>query len=265
MASRDWTSFDDYVAARSVALQRAAYLMVGDAGLAEDLVQEALIKTYVAVDGRTAYYGGASGLFAVDLDTGAEVLLRPNTAEPAYRVDSVENGLLAFQPFDESSGVFVGPSIEDSRELVPGPTLAGARRTAPIAPAVLSPTGQWLSVALVETEFGPQNPDDEVDITYLRVQPHVYDVQTGELIVLALPGEPSVALAEVWLGDSTLQVLVIDGFDPSHPTSVAVQGSLYTCSVPTGACQFAAGLGSFVMGDYGTSPPVVPDGGWWTP
>lgn len=48
MASRDWTSFDDYVAARSVALQRAAYLMVGDVGLAEDLVQEALIKTYVA-------------------------------------------------------------------------------------------------------------------------------------------------------------------------------------------------------------------------
>jgi RNA polymerase sigma-70 factor (sigma-E family) len=29
-------------------LHRAAYLMVGDAGLAQDLVQEALIKTYVA-------------------------------------------------------------------------------------------------------------------------------------------------------------------------------------------------------------------------
>jgi RNA polymerase sigma-70 factor (sigma-E family) len=48
VASRDWTSFAEYVSARSAALQRAAYLMVGDVGLAEDLVQEALIRTYVA-------------------------------------------------------------------------------------------------------------------------------------------------------------------------------------------------------------------------
>jgi RNA polymerase sigma-70 factor (sigma-E family) len=40
--------FADFVAARSGALQRAAYLMVGDAQLAQDLVQEALTKTYVA-------------------------------------------------------------------------------------------------------------------------------------------------------------------------------------------------------------------------
>ena len=48
MASRDWASFTEYVSVRSAALQRAAYLMVGDVGLAQDLVQEALIKTYVA-------------------------------------------------------------------------------------------------------------------------------------------------------------------------------------------------------------------------
>ncbi len=36
------------MAARSPALHRAAYLMVGDVGLAQDLVQEALTKTYVA-------------------------------------------------------------------------------------------------------------------------------------------------------------------------------------------------------------------------
>lgn len=48
MVSRDWASFAEYVSARSGALQRAAYLMVGDVGLAQDLVQEALIKTYVA-------------------------------------------------------------------------------------------------------------------------------------------------------------------------------------------------------------------------
>ena len=40
--------FTEFVRARSSALHRAAYLMVGDVGLAEDLVQEALAKTYVA-------------------------------------------------------------------------------------------------------------------------------------------------------------------------------------------------------------------------
>jgi RNA polymerase sigma-70 factor (sigma-E family) len=48
VASRDWASFAEYVSARSAALQRAAYLMVGDVGLAQDLVQEALIRTYMA-------------------------------------------------------------------------------------------------------------------------------------------------------------------------------------------------------------------------
>lgn len=48
MASNDWATFAEYVSARSVALHRAAYLMVGDVSLAQDLVQEALIRTYVA-------------------------------------------------------------------------------------------------------------------------------------------------------------------------------------------------------------------------
>ena len=48
MASHDWATFAEYVSARSAALHRAAYLMVGDVGLAQDLVQEALIRTYVA-------------------------------------------------------------------------------------------------------------------------------------------------------------------------------------------------------------------------
>ena len=48
MAARDRAAFAEFVTARSGALQRAAYLMVGDVGLAQDLVQEALTKTYVA-------------------------------------------------------------------------------------------------------------------------------------------------------------------------------------------------------------------------
>lgn len=41
-------AFTEFVAARSRALYRAAYLMVGDEQRAQDLVQEALTKTYVA-------------------------------------------------------------------------------------------------------------------------------------------------------------------------------------------------------------------------
>jgi len=38
----------EFVAARSAALNRTAYLMVGDQQLAQDLLQEAMTKTYVA-------------------------------------------------------------------------------------------------------------------------------------------------------------------------------------------------------------------------
>ncbi|KAB2810765.1 SigE family RNA polymerase sigma factor [Pimelobacter simplex] len=48
MPARDRAAFAEFVAARSASLHRAAYLMVGDVGLAQDLVQEALTKTYVA-------------------------------------------------------------------------------------------------------------------------------------------------------------------------------------------------------------------------
>ena len=48
MAKRDTAAFAEFVAARSPALFRTAYVMVGDHGLAQDLVQEALTKTYVA-------------------------------------------------------------------------------------------------------------------------------------------------------------------------------------------------------------------------
>jgi RNA polymerase sigma-70 factor (sigma-E family) len=48
MAGRDTAAFAEFASARSAALFRAAYLMVGDHALAEDLLQEALTKTYVA-------------------------------------------------------------------------------------------------------------------------------------------------------------------------------------------------------------------------
>lgn len=48
MTRRDPAAFAEFVAARSAALHRTAYLMVGDRGLAQDLLQEALTRTYVA-------------------------------------------------------------------------------------------------------------------------------------------------------------------------------------------------------------------------
>lgn len=48
MSDQDRDEFADFAAARSSALFRTAYLMVGDHGLAQDLLQEALTKTYVA-------------------------------------------------------------------------------------------------------------------------------------------------------------------------------------------------------------------------
>jgi RNA polymerase sigma-70 factor (sigma-E family) len=45
---RSRAEFTEFAQARSPSLQRAAYLMVGDVPLAQDLVQEALIKTYMA-------------------------------------------------------------------------------------------------------------------------------------------------------------------------------------------------------------------------
>ena len=45
---RDVAAYSDLVAARSASLFHTAYLMVGDHQLAQDLLQESLVKTYVA-------------------------------------------------------------------------------------------------------------------------------------------------------------------------------------------------------------------------
>jgi RNA polymerase sigma-70 factor (sigma-E family) len=47
-SSREATAFTDFMSARSASLFRTAYLIVGDHQLAQDLLQESLIKTYMA-------------------------------------------------------------------------------------------------------------------------------------------------------------------------------------------------------------------------
>jgi DNA-directed RNA polymerase specialized sigma24 family protein len=49
---RDVAAYSDLVKARSGSLFRTAYLMVGDHQLAQDLLQESLVKTYVAAQDR---------------------------------------------------------------------------------------------------------------------------------------------------------------------------------------------------------------------
>jgi DNA-directed RNA polymerase specialized sigma24 family protein len=45
----DEDAFRAFVASRTPALLRSAYLLVGDHGQAEDLVQTALVKTYLGL------------------------------------------------------------------------------------------------------------------------------------------------------------------------------------------------------------------------
>ena len=46
--SREATAFTEFMSARSAILFRTAYLIVGDHQLAQDLLQESLIKTYIS-------------------------------------------------------------------------------------------------------------------------------------------------------------------------------------------------------------------------
>ena len=51
MAARrqsDVSAYGEFVAARSASMFRTAYLVIGDYQLAEDLLQESLVKVYVA-------------------------------------------------------------------------------------------------------------------------------------------------------------------------------------------------------------------------
>ena len=47
-SSREAPAFAEFMSARSASLFRTAYLIVGDHQLAQDLLQESLIKTYIA-------------------------------------------------------------------------------------------------------------------------------------------------------------------------------------------------------------------------
>lgn len=57
MTRRDPAAFAEFVAARSTALHRTAYLLVGERHLAQDLLQEALTTTAITWYRRKSWQG----------------------------------------------------------------------------------------------------------------------------------------------------------------------------------------------------------------
>lgn len=100
MARRDPAVFAEFVAARSGALHRTAYLMVGDHGLAQDLVQEALTKTYVAwprlreVANAEAYTRKAITTTAISWSRRRSWHERPTETLPDHSVVAAADGVV---------------------------------------------------------------------------------------------------------------------------------------------------------------------------
>lgn len=201
---------------------------------------------FFAIDDRTGYWRTSWNVYAVDLDTGVERLIKPG---PAYdfEVYSVEDGVLAFSPNADTT-FFAGRSVEEARQLRDFST---ERPTGSTDPVRLSPTGSWLSFGAARLNEGA--PGKTFEVTSI---PEVYDTTTGERITLRLPGDPKVALPAVWLDDVTLQVVAgeyLVGADPDP------QLTMYTCSLPAGSCQLAATIDTFTD----ANPMVLPDGRWY--
>jgi hypothetical protein len=200
---------------------------------------------FFAIDGRTAYWKTPTGVYAVNLDTGRERLI---TAGPAYdfEVYSAENGMFAFSPNADRT-FYAGLSVDAARKLR---DLTGLKSTGHADPVRLSPAATWLSLGVVEIAGGPSEDSFRV----ASVTPEVYDTATGQRLNLRIPGDPAVAIPNVWIDDTTLQV-VANGH-PSDPASEVL--NLYTCTLPDGSCSLAA-----VIPVQATETGALPDGRWY--
>ncbi|HZN74487.1 MAG TPA: hypothetical protein VFC00_22695 [Micromonosporaceae bacterium] len=197
---------------------------------------------FFAIDDRTAYWRNAprDGVFAVDLDTGAERQLASGDQARNLEIWSVENGVLVFsrdrQPRGNLTSIRVGRSIDDAREFT-------FSENAEASHAVrLSPGGAWLTYLLYEFNGPPQHDDVRAFLAQVR------DADTGDLIRLQLP-QPSFAVPVVWLDETTLQFLVLG----------PQRANMYTCRVPEGSCDVAADLPAAAVEG---SNLVLPTGGW---
>jgi hypothetical protein len=217
---------------------------------------------FFAIDDRTGYWRGPVGLFAVDLDTGAQrVVLGGAELAIADEIDSFElysaqNGVLAFSPNDDGT-FFAGRSIDDARELHDFADVGGERgHTDPVR---LSPTGAWLSFGVVEVLQAAEvnrGPEDRRAFKIEQISPVVFDTATGEQRTLTIPGDPLLAFPLVWLDSTTLQVVsfTVEAERPDIPTGVV----LYECPLIDAICQVVAEVG----------PPIpetvaLPGGRWY--
>jgi hypothetical protein len=221
---------------------------------------------FPAIDGRLGYWRESSIVSAIDLDTGEQRKLF-GLGYDLRAVFSVENGVLAFSMVDatELDGIFAGRSVVHARAMV----RQGDGQTSVMPPIRLSPSGTWLSLGLAHLTA---DPPGEVRITYQTGD--VYNTADGKHVTLHVPGSPLSTHPVLWLDDRTVQVLatypkVVEG------PPVPMHRSLYTCTVPDGACRLATDLGTFPVvspsgAEASDTPPVaditvMPDGlsfGW---
>jgi hypothetical protein len=223
------------------------------AGAPEDEVQ------FYAIDDRTAYWRTPDGIHAVDLVSGDDRQIVAGPA-PGFVVYSAANGVLAFSP-DAESSVLIGRSVDDATEVFEGtgPPEGHVTRQQFASSVRLSPTGSWLSFALVDVEFGPETSQGNVTVAGIRITPVVVDSVTGERTTLTIPGDPSVAIPSVWLDATTVQVVSFMVGPDGEPTP-DTPAVLYGCSLHGAGCQAAAEV----------APPlpafaVQPDGRWSAP
>jgi len=203
------------------------------------------VALFFAIDDRTGYWRTSTGVYSVNLDTGDEDQIEAGPAHD-FEVYSAEDGIIAYSPNADTT-FFAGRAVQGARQLRD----LSDPRIGHIDPVRLSPTGVWLSIGVVEYEGVNEN------VRLIGITPEVYDTATGERITLDIPGKPTVAFPDVWLDETTVQVVVSDGDFERQPRL-----SLYMCSVPDGSCALASAMGKFDLeGEF----PVLPDGRWWGP
>jgi hypothetical protein len=194
----------------------------------------------LAMDGRTVYWRSGRGVVAVETDTARVALL----SRGRLQVFDAKGSVLAFS--DATRDLKVGTSLAAAPALV-------AWSLDPHGgdePVVLSPTGRWVAVAHVRISGWGEQPEIEAHLS-------VYDVRTRAATALHLPGGPWLAVAGVWLGDATLQVLGLVGDPPFAGRTL--DPALFSCSLPSGTCRRIAGVGRI---GGGTEIPALPDGRW---
>jgi len=212
---------------------------------------------FFAIDDHTAYWRRPDGIHEVDLDKGRDrtIVASGGLTVPddiySFEVYSAENGVLAFSPNDDGT-ILAGRSVTGARELH---DFSNIRQTQGLSdPVRLSPTGAWLSFGVLEVE---PLPGEQMRLK--RAMPTVFNTTTGERITLNIPGNPPLAIPNIWLDDTTVQVASIGMGQQQRewPTSIV---ALYRCKLPEATCQMVSEVAKPIL-----ESGALPDGRWYGP